>query len=536
VIKGPFFVNGKTKLETRSVCLHSLHEYLSLYFELQNVYPRGANALIELSGIDPNRPVLPRSWGPVMAMFNGDDNLKLQESYGSLRACKNTEKRGQAIEPHKLGEGTTFLTYCQATGFSPLSRLVDIVMETHHQLCEEKKETWTYDPSKKTYICFEITRNKLLSQAAKGGRDRNIRDTDSSATGRAALLSQELSYQPAESRLVAHFLHRLAYPQWYTCLTVAQRLPSALGGLDSQDFTNPCDIWKNLTPKHRNLIKTLVGKEPMAAIAAGRTLNRARNSSFEADIDEEKERYAKGLEIVNTWNEHHREKPIRLYSWQEVKDETVAEISQRSQKSISVISGLSEKGPAWNPRAITISAYQQFVRLDWFDNSFLHVPFICQVAEGTARQRPLPDPLRAADRTMRRIERCKLVVDEKESEPPEGETPFQWLRSATHAREGRQFISQSDFELISPPRKFNLRLLPGVASGIHSLSITKVEDRRYGRSFSLIKDSRVDGSRTVVQGLSSSYEDLLKGKVPTGEDSLLTSVVDELNDSLGSDD
>lgn len=534
VLAPPVHIKGRGLVRrTQRISLSSLFEYLKLYYQLLPENRYAARNLVKLTGIDPDYPTQPRLIGPVLAMFNGDDNFRLNEAWATFVACKNTEKRGQVIELSKVSSSRLYICYCQAMGFNPIARLVDIVLARMDALKDEAEQRWTYDPGQTTFVCLEGLRNKLLSQAAKGGRDRNILEADTSVTGRSALLSKELSYQPAERRLLAHFLHRLSYPQWYTNLTVAQRLPAALGGLDAQDFTKIDDVWTSLVPEHKQMISALTGSDPILAILAGRVLNRARTSNQDIDIDSEEKRSEKGREIVELWNTLHPLRQVKILTWGEVTGHAVEILSARSQKSVSLLSG-SGVGVQWTPKAIQSIVRSEYVRLDWFDSSFLHVPFICQVLDGKAKLPTLPDPIRAHERTLRRIQRSKLLKEQPDAPAlrPDGETPYHWLRAATQAKQGRLFISQSDFEMISPPRKFNLRLLPMALAGSHDPEIIRNQDNYYGHDNYVVRKQRSTTVLATVPDLSKPLEETFGRLQP--EESELTSVVDEINDDLES--
>jgi hypothetical protein len=504
-------VGGKRKPMRREFTLRSLEEFFRLYRSLRDLgLTLGVANLVKLTKIDPTKPINPPSSGPVIAMLNGDDNFRGNPSYGTTRACVNTEKRGQVIEKSKTASSRRYITYCQSPGYTPWSQLVQIVYDHAGRLTLEGKDRWSYPCGvESTYITRDDIRSKLLNQASKGGRDRGIMACDTSVTGRSSLLSKESSYMPPLKRAKLHFLHRLAYPQWYTNIDAIERLPAALGGLDSQDYIQSNVVWDQLSLKHKKLVKLMLDPEdPLLAIAAGKTLNRAKPTAKDVSIEHEELRHAKGLELVELWNSLTEEEvdKVQIFSYDEARTYAIESIANESQKSISLISGTTN-GTECTDTSVSRTTTQvakkiqrSFTRLDKIDQTFEHLPYILSVIEEKAKRPPPPDPKKGVRKCIERIRKTKLVNDDNEEiEPPEGKFPYQWLYGAVHGRKARKYILAGDYERIKPPRTLSTKVLPGTTYGLRSSEVRTSHVHKYKKHYNAKTKSEAKAS--FLEGL-----------------------------------
>jgi hypothetical protein len=65
---------------------------------------------------------------PLLRALNGDDNLALQPSIVGEDNQRHLVQDGQGIELTKTASSVKYVNYCQTMGFSPLSRLVKIIL------------------------------------------------------------------------------------------------------------------------------------------------------------------------------------------------------------------------------------------------------------------------------------------------------------------------------------------------------------------------------------------------------------------------
>lgn len=485
--------------------IHTLEDFVRtwVYFE-DNGWKGCLEQLEKIFQISLNVPTTPHGTGPLIAMYNGDDNFRGNISYGTMRAQINLEKRGQVNENSKTASSRKYITYCQAPGMSPYSQIVPILVDHVDRLVEEDKNTFSYpiDSQQKCYICKEGGRNKLMSQASKGGRDSQIRTCDTAVTGRSALLTSESSYLPILERLKVSLLHRLAYPQWYTNLSPAERLPSALGGLSAPEVTDTSYIWDSLTVNHRKLITALCGSKPNEAAKAGKILNRAVQSGRNYTHEDVMTRHEEGLNAVIVYNEEIEkaglDTAIPIFSYKEAFESAMESVKGQSQKSTSVLSGSihSSDSTEWSyetsrsTKAMRRQIDKDFICLENFDSTFANTPAIIQAVKGELKIEDAPDPQVMHRRVLARIERSSFAnsLPEPPDSPPSGRSPWEWMFGARGSKESKLYIKRTDYERIIPPRRLSLRVLPGLLYGYRKHAFSKVK-RHGARHTSTIVES-----------------------------------------------
>lgn len=435
---------------------------------------------------------------PKMFAYNGDDNIRILQSWAAKQANINAELRGQKVEQSKTMSSRRFITYCQNKGRSPLSQLMNIVLDNFKN--PELLERWEYKtgPEDRTYITKPRIRNKLLSQGSKGEEET----AETVTTGRGFQLQLDSRYLKGSEMIKLHLLYRCAFPQSYQKVSAEESLPGVLGGLSVPDARVNSAVWNGLHENHKRLIEAAMGRDPTMSYMALREINRSRRSNQAVSEESLARKTEKARAVIELWNETAISREgndsfeIKVYSFPQANDEAIDVLETRSQKSFSSSRRLSaesiESGSSIFSRDVRQVMNQMFIPIDTLDLDLEARSLILKAQSGAEPDKIRPDPRKDFENCRSRIRRSRLAssLPPASTEPPKGK-PIEWLYQVGGGKEIRQYIKRTDYMRLKPQTVISTRVLPGTLGGIVVGSlrshVTEHRNTRHGRTYHTVK-------------------------------------------------
>lgn len=437
---------------------------------------------------------------PGGSAWNGDDNITLQMSMGTLYSCRNTEKRGQVIQPTKTASSPLYINYCQKLGRCPVSQIVNIIVANYEKLADRKQSKWTYEVKQGVtcYITYDYIRNKLLSQASKGEIEGE--GGDNAATAHSSQLLAEARYLDPLQRVKLHFLIKSNFPQWFITNRVVEILPASLGGFGIPEFLDVQYVWESLSDNHRKLIYAAMGEDPMNAYKATMVLARGRRTVHDITDKDVEARTAFGRAAVETWNQaikqslkaRVRGEVITIFSYTEAWEYSKTNLSLKTQKDISgsrssstiTHSSIESHGEAEKySKHIKGTMLSLFYPLDQFGLEHKSSKMLLDAVSGKVGDKLQPTPVRDHKRALRRIAQSKWAskLPEPPGPHPPGRNAWEWTHWFQRGREAKAYILRTDYERIKPTRNMSFSVIPGLFLGVTpEISVKSVPN--FGRS------------------------------------------------------
>ena len=436
--------------------------------------------------------------GPKMFAYNGDDNIRILQSWAAKQANINAELRGQKVEQSKTMSSRRYIAYCQNRGRNPISQMLNIVLENFSRLGLD--DVWKYEtgPENRTYITFPRIRNKLLSQGSKGEEE----NAETVTTGRGFQLQLDSRYLNGKEKLKLHLLYRVAFPQTYQKVSEEEALPGVLGGLSVPDARSPQTIWDGLHENHRKLIEAATSEVPVTSYMALREINRSRKSQSQTTEESIARKTEKGRAAVTLWNAGVKDDKdsslsIKLYTFNEAHDKAIDHLETKSQKDFSLYRRLGgdESPSEVSPNSIYSKDVRQilnqmFVSVDTLDLDLEARSLILKALEGAEVEKIKPDPRKDFEQCRSRIRRSRLaaILPPSKSSPPPG-NPVEWLYQVGAGKEVRIYITRTDYMRLKPQTALSTRVLPGTLGGRFegrlADQLSEFQNSRTGRSYFL---------------------------------------------------